>query len=243
MNEEIKTRLIKIGTPTVLAIIILVPLLAFIIHLNSGYTPRSTAIDNIYNELPDITSSAVQATKQKLYTQLATDLTNTAIPTSGAIVRNGSAITFPTTNNMISGAFIIDVPVVERSYLANYYYYDYSQNEESNDNSDVILFCLANNSQIIYPNSDCSHTSNIPDQNTLWSYISSYTTALPGTDISTTFSFTGPSTVSLAIQSCDKQSSKDLAITVARQWLVTLGFDPNLFTFQIDSNYNNCLTR
>lgn len=242
MDETNRIKFTKIGIIVGLIIIVIVPLIIFIVQQNNKYTPSQTiTIENIYDELPDITPDAVQSTEQSIYTQLTLDLDdNIQTPTSGAFIRTDSLHIFPSTDDIHTGTFIVDIPSAEWSYLVNYYYGDSYANDADNN---AILFCLSDTSQILYPNSACNDSSDLPNQNNLWLYISSYSTTLPSDRKNITLALKSSSTVAISANQCSAQSVDTSATTVAQEWLTTLGFDPTKFSYEIELNYNRCLAQ
>ncbi|MBQ2695567.1 hypothetical protein IJG04_02960 [Candidatus Saccharibacteria bacterium] len=239
MNNDKQIKINKIALIILVALFILIPIIIFIIY-NFTVTnplPLNTVISNFNEKLPDIPSNIVDDIEQNIYMQLYS--TDQQAPTSGATIRDDSVNTFPLNDNLSSGTFIVDINELEQSFLV-LYNYD-TQNSESTDESNhSTLFCLSDPSKIIYPISACNDNSTIPNEDTLWLYIPSYTTTLP-TNEDITFSFTSQNQIDISVNTCTPQSIQDSAIDSAKIWIKSLGFNPDQFIYEISANYNNCL--
>ena len=144
-----------------LALYLTVPtiIVAFIIILVTSRTTPSDptlSIDNFSEVLPDVPEISRRAIEEKLYQEVAAQVTPT--PTSGALIRENSTYSFTLKPSFTVGDFIVDVESVQQSYRIKYFYGELEGSQETELSASVQLFCLAA-SEVIYENSVCPLSS------------------------------------------------------------------------------------
>lgn len=142
-----------------LAIVIIAVLVVVLIYVAMQPVAEDESrlvIDNFEEVLPEVPEETREAIEERLYLQVdGTLVEGQTIPTSGAMIRKGSEESFNIKQEFYGGDFIVDIPVLEQSYITEYHYGQLEGLNETEVSGAVGFYCIENPDLVIYPNFRC----------------------------------------------------------------------------------------
>ena len=231
----------------IIAIIIVVGLVVFgavMAIINSRATDK-VVISELKKNLPENAPEyLVDSIEGGAYYQLGFDLGDDLNTSSiNGVIRDGSATIFADWGNTQAGKFIVDMDSIKYSYLV---YYSYGENSRiasgvMGEYQGVLIFCLSNPDDIIYPESACGN-SKATNQDELYLNLPDYQYAL-GDGREVTLSFSPGKEVMATVNHCGVTIDNAPIIAKAKEWVEGYGMEPSDFTYKVPLSYNDCLMK
>ncbi len=212
--------------------------------INSGVANK-VVISELKKNLPENAPEyLVDSIEGGAYYQLESDLgDNLKASSVNGVIRDGTAAVFASQNNTQAGRFIVDMDSIKYSYLV---YYSYGENSKiasgvMGEYPGVIIFCLSNPDDIIYPESACGN-SKATNQDELYLNLPEHQYALDdGREV--TLSFNSGKEVMATVDHCGTTINDTPIIAKAKEWVEGYGMEPSDFTYKVPLSYNDCLMK
>lgn len=189
----------------------------------------SVTIENLSQAIPDFPSNNTEELQHLLLSIIQINDSNVNLVDSRAIVREGTVINkyFHGPNlNYISA--VIDIPEISQSYQLFYQYSNDPSNIYIDPNDSIIFLCVADETNVIYSDFDCT---DIYSQTTRNSIISKYLKYVEFDDF---MASTGQNIDDITIFPVDfNRVNEDDFIKQTKEAVRSFGISPDLFSYRV----------
>ena len=141
---------------TLIVIVILIAILLYLLAKPQLIEEPRIRIDNFSEFLPNVPEVTHRRIEEELYSYVSNAMQpNEEIPSSGALIREGTINGFDILDSFHVGDFIVDIDSVQQSYIAEYHYGRLDGMEETEYEASVSMFCIEDPELIKYPSFKC----------------------------------------------------------------------------------------
>ena len=249
-SSEKRWLIIAIISVLLLIVLIIVPNIRF----DSDDLPR-LKIKNwgeLSSQMPEAYRERVE---EVLYGQVDENLAND-VPSSGAEIRVETQRAMEVDDGLMIGNFIVDIPKIEQSYIIQYFYSDgsemlnskFNNGEEFEVSASVVIYCVTNQEDIIYPNFICKDSRGAIDSDRLVDvfylrYLLPHTIALDnnGEAVLEMEYNSGVPRLKITVNGCENKKNIEEVEREARNWITDSGFNADNFTYNVLVKYDYCM--
>lgn len=229
-------KLVMIIAMPMIAILLLIMIFT-ITRLDIVGGPR-LVIDDFAEELPEVPEDTRRRIEEKLYAQVEESGVS-VVPEDGAMIREGSIDGFAVQRDLYVGDFIVDIDVVQESYIIKYYYGELNGGYELEASASVMLYCIENPDEVIYGDFQClaNHDYVKPDPiqyvlpREFEDYILSYTYSLTSeSGYAVVVTYDPPESIYLSgrVEEFENESMGKI-----REFLIESGVEPDRYEFVV----------
>ncbi len=223
--------------PLIILSVSIVCVIGVVILLSNINREPEFAINNLSTYAKNIPSDTKRTLLSTLY-KLVQENTTGDIPTTGAMIRDGSfSSDYDKETKSTYAKFIIDISSLKQSYLAQYEWSDNNTLDNISSTS-VMVSCLVSQKDIIYKDFHCKDEFSFDaDVDDPYLYIIDKLPYSLDSSANTTFTIDRNDNKSLKIflDKCDATTQK-IVIQETKDWIKSFDIDPSIFTIKTSCN-------